>query len=77
MDDIKPLDPEVTRNVIEEQLAAWRLELERTRIQNKVAVALEDKDMQKRVEAMATRCVKAIEHLIQLLKETKESDGGH
>jgi len=66
---VEKWEKEMKRQVVEEQLGAWRFNLERTRIQNKVALALDDKEMQGRVQAEATRCIKAIECLEEMLKE--------
>ncbi len=61
-----------TKEVIEEQMTAWRINLERTRVQLKVAIAIEDKDMANRVTKEAERCIKALECLADQISVLEE-----
>lgn len=55
--------------LIQEQQSAWRNDLERLRIQARVARVLDDNGMLDNVKKMTERCVKALEELDKMLKE--------
>ena len=64
--------PEVTKQLMENQLRLWQNTLEDCRISAKVADAIEDSTRKDAVLVESKKCVKAIEALEKMLTELDE-----
>lgn len=74
---IEPMPAEKRLGLLHEQRQAWRNDLERLRIQSRLASVLEDPQMQQNILVQVERCVKGLKELDLMIEELKKAENGN